>query len=235
MIDWLMGFTKPCCQLHPAPSTSNQLISTSNQLHLSSRSSFQPPSSSLQHPQQYSNQNIARNWAISPNLGWKFQTWPFWHEIHLHGILEVLIPSPDLDFWNADAKIQFWVNLGSKKTKLFLLSGNWHTWYHKDADSYSRLVSWSSNPKIHFWANLDQKFKAVYFVYKVALTVFQGCWFLFQHQFSEFPTLKFIFGQIWAKKSNRFFRPKKSKLSVFHENWHWWYFEDADSELRCRV
>ena len=66
------------------------------------------------------------------------------------------------------------------------------------------LVSWNSNPKIHFWANLDQKFKAVYFVYKVALTVFEGCWFLFQHQFSEFPTLKFIFGQIWAKKSNRF-------------------------------
>ena len=139
MIDLLMGFTKPCCQLHPARSTSNQLISTSNQLHLSSRSSFQPPSSSLQHPQQYSNQNIARNWAISPNLGWKFQTWPFWHEIRLHGILEVLIPSPDLDSWNPDAKIQFWANLGSEKAKLILLSGNWHIWYHKDADSYSSI------------------------------------------------------------------------------------------------
>ena len=139
MIHLLMGFTKPCCQLHPPPSTSNQLISTSNQLHLSPRSSFQPPSSSLQHPQQYSNQNIARNWAISPNIGWKFETWPFWHEIGLHGFLEVLIPSPDLDFWNAGAKIQFWANLRSKKRKLFLLSGNWHIWYHKDAHSYSSI------------------------------------------------------------------------------------------------
>ena len=139
MIALLMGLTKPCCQLHPAPSTSNQLISTSNQLHLSSRSSFQPPSSSLQHPQQYSNQNIARNWAISQNLGWKFQTGPFWHEIRSHGIFEVLIPIPDLDSWNPNAKIQFQANLGFKKTKLILLSGNWHIWYHKDADSYSSI------------------------------------------------------------------------------------------------
>ena len=184
-----MGFTKPCCQLHLAPSTSNQLISTSNQLHLPPRSSFQPPSSTLQHPQQYSNQNITRNWAISPNLGWKFQTWPFWHEIRSHGILEVLIPSPDLDFWNSHAKIHFWANLGSKKTKLILLSGNWHTWYHKDADSYSSISFLKFQPynsflgkfrpksQIAFGQIQTKKVKVVSFLWKLALMVFRGCRF----------------------------------------------------------
>ena len=50
---------------------------TSTQLHPPPPSSFQPPPSSLQHPQQYLNQNIARNWAISPNLGRKIKSCPF--------------------------------------------------------------------------------------------------------------------------------------------------------------
>ena len=70
--------------LHPAPSTSTQLISTSTQLHPPPPSSFQPPPSSLQHPQQYLNQNIARNWAISPNLGQKFKVVHFdWKLAHM--------------------------------------------------------------------------------------------------------------------------------------------------------
>ena len=51
---------------------------TSTQLHPPPPSSFQPPPSSLQHPQQYLNQNIARNWAISPNLGRKLTHMVFW-------------------------------------------------------------------------------------------------------------------------------------------------------------
>ena len=94
---FMMGITKPCTQLHPPPP-----------------SSFQPPPSSLQHPQQYLNQNIARNWAISPNLGQKFKSCPFWLKIGTHGILEVLIPNLDLDFWNSDPKIHFWANLGPR-------------------------------------------------------------------------------------------------------------------------
>ena len=93
-----MGITKPCTQLHPAQSTSTQLISISNQLHPAPPSSFQPPLISLQHPQQYSNQNIARNWPISPNLGRKIQSCPFWLKIGTRGILDVLIPNPELDF-----------------------------------------------------------------------------------------------------------------------------------------
>ena len=59
---FLKGITKACTHLHPVPSTPIQL-------HLPPSSSFQPPPSSLQHPQQYLNQNIARNLEISPNLG----------------------------------------------------------------------------------------------------------------------------------------------------------------------
>ena len=94
-------------QLHPPPPNFIQL-------HPPPPSSFQPPPSSLQHPQQYLNQNIARNWAIFPNLGQKIKSCPFWLKIGTHGILEVLIPNPDLDFWNSDLKIHFWANLGPK-------------------------------------------------------------------------------------------------------------------------
>ena len=77
VLNFIMGITKPCTHLHPAPSTSSQVISTSIQLHPPPPSSFQSPPSSLQHPQQYLNQNIARNWAISPNLGQKIKSCPF--------------------------------------------------------------------------------------------------------------------------------------------------------------
>ena len=80
---------------------------TSTKVHPPPPSSFQPPPSSLQHSQQYLNQNIARNWAISPNLGRKIQSCPFWLKIGSHGILELLIPNPDLDFWNFNPKIHF--------------------------------------------------------------------------------------------------------------------------------
>ena len=161
------GITKPCTHLHPAPSTSTQLhpapsistqlISTSNQLHPLTPSSFKPPPSSLQHSQQNLNQNIARNWAISPNLGRKIKSCPFWLKIGTHGILEVLIPNPDLDFWNSDPKIHFWANLGPKiQSCPFCLKIG--------AQSNSRmpipnpdLDFWNSDPKIHFWANLGQK------------------------------------------------------------------------------
>ena len=50
---------------------------TFTQLHPPPPSSTQPPPRSLQHPQQDLNLNIARNWAISPNLGQKIKNCPF--------------------------------------------------------------------------------------------------------------------------------------------------------------
>ena len=108
------GTTKPCTHLHPAPSTSIQLISISIHLHPPPPSSFQLTPSSLQYLQQYLNQNIARNWEISPNLGQKIKSCPFWQKIGTHGTLKVLIPNLDLDFWNSDPIIHFWANLGPK-------------------------------------------------------------------------------------------------------------------------
>ena len=132
----IMGITKPCTHLHPAPS---------------------PPPSSLQHPQQYLNQNIARNCAISPNLGRKIKNCPFWLKIGTHGIMKVLIPSPHLDFWNSDPKINFWANLSPKiQSCSFCLKIG--------VLSISRMLIPNLNldfkdfdPKIHFWANLGPK------------------------------------------------------------------------------
>ena len=67
IIGKVLAITKPCTQLHPPPPS----------LFEPPPSSFQPPPSSLQHPQQYLSQNIARNWAISPNLGQKIKSCPF--------------------------------------------------------------------------------------------------------------------------------------------------------------
>ena len=68
----------------------------------------------MQHPHQFLNENIARNWAISPNLGQKIKSCPFCLKIGTHDILEVLILNPDLDFKNFDSKIHLWANLGPK-------------------------------------------------------------------------------------------------------------------------
>ena len=116
--------------MHPASST---------QLHPPPPSSFQSPPSSLQHHQQYLNQNIARNWAISPNLGQKSKSCPFWLEIGTQGILVVLISNPDLDFRNSDPQNPFLGKFGPKNSKLSVLSKKWCTQYLMDADSKSRL------------------------------------------------------------------------------------------------
>ena len=136
--------------MHPPPPSSTQL-------HPPSPSLFQPPPSSLQHPQQYLNQNIARNRAISPNLRRKVKSCPFWLKIGSCGILEVLIPNADLNFWNFDPKIHFWANLGPKNQnypfclKIGIYSISRMLILNPDLDF------WNFDPKIHFWANLGPK------------------------------------------------------------------------------
>ena len=91
---------------------------------------------------------------------------------------------------NFDRKIQicpFWLNIGSQGMLEVLILN-------------TDLDFWNSNPKINFWANLGSKNQSCPFFLKLTHMVSQGCWFLFQHQFSEIVTVKFIFRQIWAKK-----------------------------------
>ena len=162
-----MGITKPCTHLHPPPSTSThlhpapcistKLISTSTQLRPPPPNSFQPARSSLQHPQSYKNQNIARNWGISPNLGKKFQNCLFFLKIGTHGILEELILHPDLVFQKSNPKINFWANLvrRSQNSPFCLKIG-----IHGILDELIQLpdlVFQNCKAKIHFWVNLGQK------------------------------------------------------------------------------
>ena len=141
---------------------------TSTKLHPPPPSSFQPPPSSLQHPQKYSNQSIERNWAISPNLDRKIQSSSFWLKIGSHGILEVLIPNPDLRFLKIQLQNPFLGKFGPKKTKLSVLSENWRIWYLKEADSYSDISFLNFQPKIHFRQICTKKVKFVHFAWKLA-------------------------------------------------------------------
>ena len=130
---------------------------SSTQLHPPPPNSFQPPRSSLQHPQRYKNQNIARNWGISPNLGRKFQSCPFCLKIGTHAILEVLIPTPDFEFRNSDPKILFRENLGWKSQSCpFCLKTGKHD-ILEELILIPNLEFRTSDPKILFWANLGWK------------------------------------------------------------------------------
>ena len=168
--------------MHLAPPSSTHFhpaISTSTQLHPPPPSSFQPPPSSLQ---QYLNQNIARNWAICPNLVQKIRkkNCPFWLKIGTHGILEVLIPNPDLDFWNSDPKIHFWANLGRT-------SQSCPAWLKIGKQCVSTMLILIPTlffsvlkPKSFFGQIWAQKFKVFHFDWKSTHMVYRGCWFLFR-------------------------------------------------------
>ena len=187
-------------------------------LHPPPSSSFQPPPSSLQHPQQYLNQNNARNCAISPNLGQKIKSCPIWLKIGIHGILEVLIPNPDLEFWNSDTQVHFWANIGSKiQSCLFCLKIGSHSISRMPIPN-PELDFWNFDPKIHFWANLGPKSQSYRFCLEIGT-----------HGISRMLILIPILFQILISLLGKF-GPKKSKLSVLTENWHTWYLGSADSE-----
>ena len=163
--------------LHPALPSSIELHSAHFSLHPAPSSS----TSSLHHPQQYFNQNIARNWAISANLGRKIKSCPFWLKISTRGIMKVFIPNPDLGFWNSDPKIHFWEILAQNfevvrffwKLVYIVSQG---CWFLIQAYSFNILTPNSIFEQV--WA---QKFKVFCFVWKLVHMVSQGCWFLFQH------------------------------------------------------
>ena len=111
-------------------------------------------------------------------------------------ILEVLIPNPDLDFWNSDPKIHFWANLGPKiQSCPFCLKIGAH--------SISRMLIpnpdldfWNFDPKIYFWANLGQKIESCRFCLKIVTKML----ILILTLIFWISNSNFLFGQIWAKK-----------------------------------
>ena len=177
---WVLLIHAPTCtQFHPPPP-----------------SWFQPPPSSLQHPQQYLNQNIARNWAIYQ----KNKCCPFWLKIDTHDKLEVLILNRELDFWNSDPKIHFWANLGSKlQSCVFCLKIDTH--------SISRMLIpnpdldlWSFDAKIHFLANLGPKSQSCPFCLKIGKHGISRMLILIATLVFWISNPNFLFGQIWTKK-----------------------------------
>ena len=154
-----MGIGKPSTQLHPPP-----------------LSSFQPTPNSLQHPQQYLNQNIARNGAISPNLGQKTKSCPFWLKIGAH-ISRILIPNPDLDFWNFDPKNHFWANFDPKtKSCPFCLKIGTHG-ISRMLILIPTLVSWISNCNVLLGQIWAEKIKVVCFNWKLVHMISWKCRF----------------------------------------------------------
>ena len=117
-----------------------------------------PPSSTQLHPAHFSLHpalcNTLNNFLtkilhvigqFSPNLGQKIKNCPFWLKIGTHGILEMLIPNPDLDFLNSDPKIHFWANLGPKiQRRPFCLKIGTHG-ISKMVIVIATLVFWISN------------------------------------------------------------------------------------------
>ena len=110
---------------------------------------------------------------------------------------------------------------GPKKTKLFILSQNWHTWYLRNPDSYSNISFLKFRPQNSFLGKFGTK--------KLKLSVLSKIWhtwdledadFFFSISFLNFQPKNYFFGK---------FGPKQSKLSVFSENWYTWYLMEADS------
>ena len=137
-----------------------------------------------------------------------------------HGILEVQIPNPDIDFWNSDPKIHFWAYLGRRSQSCSFswkvaCMASWRCWF-----LIPTLVLWISDTKFIFEQIWVKKVKVVYFAWKLVHILSRGCWFLFQHQFSEFQNVNPFLSK---------FVPKNSKLSSLAENWHTECLDDVDS------
>ena len=117
-----------------------------------------------------------------------------------NGISRMLIPNPDLHFWNSYPKIHFLAKLASKfQNCLFCLKSGSH--------GISRMLIpkpdldfWNFDPKSHFWANLGPKSRSCVFWLKIGT---HGIWrmlILVTILIFWISNRNFLFGQIWVKK-----------------------------------
>ena len=132
------------------------------------------------------------------------QSCTFCLEIGPHSIWRILILNPDLDFWNSDPKIHFCENLGPKSQScLFCLKIGSHD-ISRMLILIPSLVFWISNPNFLFGQICVKNVKVFHFNWKLAHMISQGCWFLFQHWFYEFPALNSFLGKFGPKRSKVF-------------------------------
>ena len=127
----------------------------------------------------------------------------------------MLIPNPELSFWNFDTKIYFWANFGQRSQScLFCLKIGTHC-ILRMLILIPTLVFWISNSNFIFGQIWAKKVKVVCFNWKLAHTKKpQSCpvWLKIGTQSVStmlilIPTLLFsvsnlksFFGQIWVKK-----------------------------------
>ena len=143
--------------MHPFPPSSIHLHPAHFNLHPA-------PPSSLQHPQQYLNQNIAHNLAISPNLGKKLKVvhidWKLAHMVYWRcwfwiqtSIFEIVTPKSIFgQIWAP--KIQscpFCLKIGTHHISKMLIL-------------IATLMFWISNPNFLFGQILTKKVKVVCFL-----------------------------------------------------------------------
>ena len=97
-------------------------------------------------------------------LGPKIQSCPFCLKIGAHSISRMLIPNPDLGFWNFDPKIKFWLNLGPKSQSCPFSLKIGTLDISRMLILIPTLVSWILNPNFLYAQIWAKKFKVVHFV-----------------------------------------------------------------------
>ena len=141
----------------------------------------------------------------------------------------MLIPNPELSFWNFDTKIYFWANFGQRSQScLFCLKIGTHC-ILRMLILIPTLVFWISNSNFIFgqiWAKKvkvvcfnwklahTKKLKVVQFGWKLAHRVSRRCWFLFRHYFSQFPTLNPFLDKFESKNLNSLLCLEASTQSI---------------------
>ena len=103
-------------------------------------------------------------------------------------------------FCKFEILISFFGKFGLKKSKLSVLTENWHIWYLGSADFESRLRFLKFWPKIHFWVNLGRKSQSCPFSRIIGMHGILMMLILIPTLVFWISDPKSIFGKIWTKK-----------------------------------
>ena len=121
----------------------------------------------------------------------------WWPQFYYY-LLEVLIPNPELDFWNSEPKIHFWANVSPKiQNCSFSLKIGTHG-ISRMLILIPTLVFWISNPYFLFWQIWAKTVKVVHFNWKLHAWYLEDADSYSSISFMNFQ-LYILFGQIWAK------------------------------------